>query len=191
MKVVKNGRSKAYAMDGAALEKIFEKRGIDPRQFGEELGYHRTYFPKCIHKNCIGEKAIGMLMSKKILPSQYGVEIKSLTKETRKEFHIKEAEEIAKLGGLENAEKVRFRIEEAEEIAKLGEEAVNEATDKKDWLHYDGVKKNSGRYPWGEEKSPAEKAMEEPGVVKVEFTLDIVKLKAIVKQAVKEAYEEL
>lgn len=41
------------------------------------------------------------------------------------------------------------------------------------------------------EKSPAELAMEEPGVVKVEFTLDIVKLKAIIKAAVKEAYEEL
>ena len=42
-----------------------------------------------------------------------------------------------------------------------------------------------------EEKSPAELAMEEPGVVKIELTLDMVKLKAIVKQAVKEAYEEL
>ena len=42
-----------------------------------------------------------------------------------------------------------------------------------------------------EEKSPVEKAMNEPGVVKVEFTLDIVKLKAIIKAAVKEAYEEL
>lgn len=41
------------------------------------------------------------------------------------------------------------------------------------------------------EKSPAELAMDEPGVVKVEFTLDIVKLKAIIKAAVKEAYEEL
>lgn len=41
------------------------------------------------------------------------------------------------------------------------------------------------------EKSPAELAMEEPGVVKVEFSLDIVKLKAIIKAAVKEAYEEL
>lgn len=54
------------------------------------------------------------------------------------------------------------------------------------------LKKNSGRYPWGtDEKSPAEKAMNEPGVVKIELTLDMVKLKAIVKQAVKEAYEEL
>lgn len=42
-----------------------------------------------------------------------------------------------------------------------------------------------------EEKSPAELAMDNPGVVTVEFTLDIVKLKAIIKQAVKEAYEEL
>ena len=54
------------------------------------------------------------------------------------------------------------------------------------------LKRNSGRYPFGaEDKSPAEKAMDEPGVVKVEFTLDIVKLKAIIKAAVKEAYEEL
>lgn len=42
-----------------------------------------------------------------------------------------------------------------------------------------------------DEKSPAELAMEEPGVVKIEMTLDMVKLKAIVKAAVKEAYEEL
>jgi len=42
-----------------------------------------------------------------------------------------------------------------------------------------------------DEKSPVELAMEEPGVVKVEFSLDIVKLKAIIKAAVKEAYEEL
>lgn len=42
-----------------------------------------------------------------------------------------------------------------------------------------------------DEKSPAELAMDEPGVVKVEFTLDIVKLKAIIKAAVKEAYDEI
>lgn len=143
MKEVKNGRSKAYAMDGAALKKIFEKRGINPRQFSKELGYHETYFPKCIRQNYIGEKAIGMLMSKKILPSQYGVENMAPAKNVKEE--------------------------------------VNEATDKKDWLHYDGVKKNSGRYPWGDEA----------GVVKLEFSIDILKLKAIIKQAVKEAYEEL
>ena len=41
------------------------------------------------------------------------------------------------------------------------------------------------------EKAPVERALEDPGVVKIELTLDMVKLKAIVKQAVKEAYEEL
>lgn len=141
-KEVKNGRSKAYAMNGAALKKIFEKRGINPRQFGKELGYHETYFPKCIRKNCIGEKAIGMLMSKKILPSQYGVEAIVPT---------------------DDVEKKKDKLAEVLGATRLGKE----------------------------EKSPAEKAMEEPGVVKVEFTLDIVKLKAIIKQAVKEAYEEL
>lgn len=73
---------------------------------------------------------------------------------------------------------------------------VFEAKEKKDSEIVDPLKHNSGRYPVDEkdveeEKSPAEKAMNEPGVVKVEFTLDIVKLKAIIKQAVKEAYEEL
>lgn len=72
--------------------------------------------------------------------------------------------------------------------AEVFEDSLDEAERK---FNEKIVKRNSGRYPWDEEKSPAERAMDEPGVVKVEFTLDIVKLKAIVKAAVKEAYEEL
>lgn len=161
-KEVKNGRSKIYACDGAALAKIFEKKGIDPKKFGEELGYHRTYFPKCIRTNRIGEKAIGMLMSERISPSQYGVGAIVPNKTVGEVFNS-------------------LPEETKEEVYEQVEQAVDEATNKKDWLHYDGVKKNSGRYPWGDEA----------GVVKLEFTIDILKLKAIVKQAVKEAYEEL
>ena len=168
-KEVKNGRSKVYVMDGAALAKIFEKKGINARQFGKELGYHETYFPKCIRTNKIGEKAIGMLMWYKILPSQYGVEAIIATTKTVGEVF----DELPK--------------ETKEEVCKQVEEAVEEATERVS----SEVKRNSGRYPWGDEKSPVEKAMNEPGVVKLEFTIDIVKLKAVVKQAVKEAYEEL
>lgn len=148
-KEVKNGRSKIYAMDGEALKKIFEKKGIDMRSFGEELGYHRTYFPKCIRTNRIGEKAIGMLMSKKIAPSQYGVEAIAPTKTVGEVFDSLPKE---------------TKDELYSEIGRAVEKA---------------------------EKAPVEKAVEEPGVVKIELTLDMVKLKAIVKQAVKEAYEEI
>lgn len=144
-KEIKNGRSKLYDMNGAKLAKIFEKKGINARQFGKELNFHETYFPKCIRKNKIGEKAIGFLMANGIMPSQYD---------------------------------------------------VGDVFEKKDSEVVGPLKRNSERYPFDdkdveEEKAPVEKAMNEPGVVKVEFTLDIVKLKAIIKQAVKEAYEEL
>lgn len=88
--------------------------------------------------------------------------------------------------------------------SQYGVEDVFEAKEKKDSEIVGPLKRNSGRYPFGEDnieelakkaasadEAPVEKAMNEPGVVKVEFTLDIVKLKAIIKQAVKEAYEEL
>lgn len=151
-KECKNGRSKLYTMDGAKLAKIFEKKGINARKFGKELNFHETYFPKCIRTNKIGEKAIGLLMTNGIMPSQYDVDMKRTVKS-------------------------KDHVTVAEVFDSLPEETKNEV--------YSEVEKAV------EEKSPAEKAMNEPGVVKVEFTLDIVKLKAIIKQAVKEAYEEL
>lgn len=146
MKECKNGRSKLYTMNGAKLAKIFEKKGINARQFGKDLNFHETYFPKCIRKNQIGEKAIGFLMTNGIMPSQYDVEY------------------------------------------------VIETKEKKDSEIVGPLKRNSGRYSFDDkdvEEAPVEKAINEPGVVKLEFTIDIVKLKAIIKQAVKEAYEEL
>lgn len=143
MKECKNGRSKLYVMDGAKLAKIFAKKGINARKFGKELNFHETYFPKCIQTNKIGEKAIGLLMTNGIMPSQYGV---------GDVFEKKDSEVV-------DPPKRNY-----EELAKNATSA---------------------------DESPAEKAINEPGVVKVEFTLDIVKLKAIIKQAVKEAYEEL
>lgn len=180
MKVVKNGRSKVYAMNGAALSKIFAKNGINPRQIGVEFGYHATYFPKCIRNNSIGEKAVGFLMSKGITPSQYGVEFTPYTPAFEAK-HKKYTGEIMK----EIEKKV-----DSSTSSTVGE--VLDELDKKENPNVARpINRNSGRYPWGEEKSPVEQAVEEPGVVKVEFTLDIVKLKAIIKQAVKEAYEEL
>lgn len=172
MKEFKNGRSKLYAMNGAKLAKIFLKRGINARQFGRELNFHETYFPKCIRKNQIGEKAIGMLMANGIMPSQYDVNM---------ERTVKSKDPVTVADVFDSLPE-----EDKNKVYSEVEKAVEEAN------HVDaGVKKNSGRYTWGDEKSPAEKAMNEPGVVKLEFTIDIVKLKAIVKQAVKEAYEEL
>ena len=143
MKECKNGRSKLYTMDGAKLAKIFEKKGINARQFGKELNFHETYFPKCIRTNKIGEKAIGLLMANGIMPSQYDV---------------------------------------GDVFEKRDSEVVDPPK-----RNYEELAKNAA----SADEAPVEKAMNEPGVVKLEFTLDIVKLKAIIKQAVKEAYEEL
>ena len=142
-KEYKNGRSKLYVMDGAKLAKIFVKKGINARQFGKELNFHETYFPKCIRTNKIGEKAIGLLMANGIMPSQYDV---------------------------------------GDVFEKRDSEVVDPPK-----RNYEELAKNAA----SADEAPVEKAMNEPGVVKLEFTLDIVKLKAIIKQAVKEAYEEL
>lgn len=170
-KEVKNGTSRLHVCNGEKLAKILVKKGLNAREFSAELGYHATYLPKVIRTNKIGETAVGLLLSKGIKPTQYDVDM---------ETTVKSKDPV---GGLDEAER-RFN-------EKLADFEVN---NKK----YDGaimeeiVKRNSGRYPWGtDEKSPAELAMDEPGVVKIEMTLDMVKLKAIVKQAVKEAYEEL
>lgn len=152
MKVVKNGTSRLHVCNGQKLAKILEKKGLNARQFSEELGYNVTYLPKVIRTNKIGETAVGLLMSKGIKPDQYDV-------------------------NMERTVKSKDPVTVADVFNSLPEETKNEV--------YSEVEKAI------EEKSPAEKAMEEPGVVKVEFTLDIVKLKAIIKQAVKEAYEEL
>lgn len=71
---------------------------------------------------------------------------------------------------------------------------VFEAKEKKDSEVVGPLKRNYeelAKKAASADEAPVEKAMNEPGVVKLEFTLDIVKLKAIIKQAVKEAYEEL
>lgn len=178
-KEIKNGRSKLYTMDGAKLAKIFEKKGINARQFGKELNFHETYFPKCIRKNKIGEKAIGFLMANGIMPSQYDV---------GDVFEKKDSEVVSSLKDISKnkCEKCALRDKETGGPS-------NCPTCKRCNAEYDqaGCKRVATADTNEEEKAPVEKAMNEPGVVKVEFTLDIVKLKAIIKQAVKEAYEEL
>ena len=189
-KVIKNGRSKKYSIDGKKLAKALEKKGFNAWELSKELQYHPGYLGKCIRSNTIGEKAIGMLMNYGITPSKYDAEImvkektvgdifESLPEETKEEVYSE----------------VDKAIKEAEQF-----EQVRINPDGSHCLYPDGsphclfepIKRNSGRYPWGEEdESPVEKALSEPGVVKIELTLDMVKLKAIVKQAVKEAYEEL
>lgn len=142
-------------------------------------------------------------MEYNIRPAMYQVENFDILK--KKIERMKEAREIERLGGLEKAEEIKNGSNSLKDISKnpckrcaLRDIETNGPSDcstckscnfNPNVAH--PLNRTSGRYPWGEEKSPAEKAMEEPGVVKVEFTLDIVKLKAIIKQAVKEAYEEL
>ena len=180
-KVVKNGRSKKYNINGKKLAKALENKRLIPRKLSEELSFHPGYLSKCIRTNTIGEHAIGMLMNYGITPSKYDAEIIAKKKTVSDIFN--ELPEEAK-------EEVYSEVSKAvEEAEKLEQVRINP-----DGSHsvVHPLNRNSGRYPWGEEdESPVEKALEEPGVVKIELTLDIVKLKAIVKQAVKEAYEEL
>ena len=178
-KEIKNGRSKLYVMDGAKLAKIFMKKGINARQFGKELNFHETYFPKCIRTNKIGEKAIGLLMANGIMPSQYGV---------GDVFEKKDSEVVSSLKDISKNKCERCALRNKETNGPSDCPTCKSCTFKYDQAGYKiGATADTNE----EEKSPAEKAMNEPGVVKLEFTLDIVKLKAIIKQAVKEAYEEL
>lgn len=183
-KECKNGRSKLYVMDGAKLAKIFEKRGINARKFGKELNFHETYFPKCIRTNKIGEKAIGLLMANGIMPSQYGVGDVFEAKEKKDSEVVSSLKDISK----NKCKRCALRNKETNGPSDCLTCKRCNAHD-----HYDqvGRKREATADTNEEEKSPVENAMNEPGVVKLEFTLDIVKLKAIIKQAVKEAYEEL
>lgn len=78
-KVIKNGRSKKYTINGKKLAKALEKKGLVPRELSAALAFHPGYLGKCIRTNTIGEHAIGMLMNYGIAPSKYDAEI--LTKE--------------------------------------------------------------------------------------------------------------
>lgn len=166
MKELKNGRSKLVKCDGQVLKTIIVAKGFKPFELATLMGYDRTYFNKCIRTNTIGVKAVEKLTEYKILPSMYDAELEP----TEKREVLKNAKE--KVDGKKVLE---------EPVTGLESDQVDNS-----------LKRNSGRYPWdAEEKSPVEKAVEEPGVVKLEFTIDILKLKAIVKQAVKEAYDEI
>ena len=180
MKELKNGRSELFHMNGEALKNLITAAGYSCKSLSEKMEFNGNYLSKCIRQNKIGQVAVQKLMEYNIKPAMYQVENFDILK--KKIERLKEAREIERLGGLDEAER-RFneKLHDFEVNNKKYDRAIMEEI----------VKRNSGRYPWGEEKSPAEQAMEEPGVVKLEFTIDIVKLKAIVKQAVKEAYEEL
>lgn len=209
-KEVKNGTSRMHVCNGEKLEKILKKKGLNAREFSAELGYHATYLPKVIRTNKIGETAVGLLLSKGIKPTQYDVDMETTVKSKDPVTVADVFDSLPEKAKEEVYSEVEKAIEESEtgslkDISKnpckrcaLRNKETNGPSDCVSCRCCKGnpnmthpLNKNSGRYPWGEEKSPAEKAMEEPGVVKVEFTLDIVKLKAIVKAAVKEAYEEL
>lgn len=215
-KVVKNGRSKKYAIDGKKLAKALEKKGLAPRELSTALAFHPGYLNKCIRTNTIGEHAIGMLMNYGIAPSKYDAEIlakektvkdifDSLPEETKEEVYSEVGKAVEEAEKLEQIKINPDGSHSLKDISKnpcercvLRDEETNGPSDcascrycKENPNTTHPLNRNSGRYQLYDEKSPAEEAMEEPGVVKLEFTIDIVKLKAIVKQAVKEAYEEL
>lgn len=205
MKELKNGRSKLVKCDGQVLKTIILAKGFYPSELGKFMGYDRTYLNKCIRTNTIGVKAVEKLREYKIMPAMYDADINGLDPRFKEKFHKQEAKEIAKAGGLEEAEKlITDDLNSLKDIPKnkcnrcaLRDKETNGPSDcptcRRCNSEYDqsGCKIGATADTNEEEKSPAEKAINEPGVVKLEFTLDIVKLKAIIKQAVKEAYEEL
>lgn len=169
MKELKNGRSKLVKCDGQVLKTIIIAKGFKPFELALLMGYDRTYFNKCIRTNTIGVKAVEKLTEYKILPSMYDAELEP----TEKRKVLKNAKE-----------KVDCKIGDWTESKTIAKKVLEEPV-----TGLDNVE--AFDYDYASKVSPAELAMDEPGVVKVEFTLDIVKLKAIIKAAVKEAYEEL
>lgn len=198
-KVIKNGRSKKYSIDGKKLAKALEKKGLVPCELSKELEYHPGYLTKCIRTNTIGEKAIGMLMNYGISPSKYDAKImvkektvgdifESLPEEAKNEVYseVSKAVEEAKANPCKNCALRNKETSGPSDCASCRMCTSNNSD------ITSPLKRNSGRYPvFEDDKSPAEKALSDPGVVKIELTLDMVKLKAIVKQAVKEAYDEI
>lgn len=177
-KEVKNGTSRLHVCDGQKLAKILAKKGLNARKFSVELGYHATYLPKVIRTNKIGETAVGLLLSKGIKPTQYDVDMDTTVKS--------KDPVMDKVISLREKEVNKCKICALRDIETSGPSdcptcrKCNADTNKED--------EPVTRF---DEKVPAELDMEEPGVVKVEISLDTVKLKAIIKAAVKEAYEEL
>jgi hypothetical protein len=177
-KEVKNGTSRLHVCNGQKLAKILVKKGLNAREFSTELGYHATYLPKVIRTNKIGETAVGLLLSKGIKPIQYDVDMDTTVKS--------KDPVMDKVIAMREKEENKCKHCALRDIETSGPSdcptcrKCNTDTNKEEET-VTGLN----------EKSPAELAMDEPGVVKVEFTLDIVKLKAIIKAAVKEAYEEL
>lgn len=197
MKVLKNGRSDLFHMNGEALKNLITAAGYTCKSLSEKMEFNGNYLSKCIKKNMIGRVAVQKLMEYNIKPAMYQVENFDILK--KKIERMKEARE---------AEEIRINHDGSnslKDISKnpckrcaLRDKETNGPSDcascrccKANPNVAHPLNRNSGRYPVYEEKSPAEQAIEEPGVIKLEFTIDIVKLKAIVKQAVKEAYEEL
>lgn len=207
-KEVKNGTSRLHVCNGQKLAKILKKKGLNAREFSAELGYHATYLPKVIRTNKIGETAVGLLMSKGIKPTQYDVDMErtvkskdpvtvadvfnSLPEETKEEVYseVGKAIEEAETGKDNSINPCKRCALKSKDNGPSDCATCKRCCAERKVVH--PVKRISERYPvFEDDKSPAEKAIEEPGVVKIELTLDMVKLKAIVKQAVKEAYEEL
>lgn len=160
MKVLKNGRSELFHMNGEALKNLITEAGYSCKSLSEKMEFNGNYLSKCIRNNMIGQVAVQKLMKYNIKPAMYQVENFDILK--KRIERMREAREIERFGGLEKAEE---KLEQVR-INPDGSHSLKDA-------------------------SPVEQAIEEPGVVKIELTLDMVKLKAIVKQAVKEAYDEI
>lgn len=124
MKELKNGRSKLVKCDGQVLKTIIVAKGFKPFELALLMGYDRTYFNKCIRTNTIGVKAVEKLIEYKILPSMYDAELEP----TEKREVLKNAKE--KVDGKKVLE---------EPVTGIESDHVDNS-----------LKRNSGRYPWGE-----------------------------------------
>lgn len=197
MKVLKNGRSELFHMNGEALKNLVTAAGYTCKSLSEKMDFNSNYLSKCIRQNKIGQVAVQKLMEYNIKPAMYQVEnFDILKKKIERLKEAREAEEIRTNNDSSHSLKdisknpcKRCALRDHETDGPSDCPSCRRCKGNPNVAH--SLDRNSGRYPWGEEKSPAEKALEDPGVVKIELTLDMVKLKAIVKQAVKEAYEEL
>ena len=176
MKELKNGRSELFHMNGEALKNLITAAGYSCKSLSEKMEFNGNYLSKCIRQNKIGRIAVQKLMEYNIKPAMYQVENFDILK--KKIERMKEAREIERLGGLEKAEQIRINPDGShslKDISKnpcircaLRDAETNGPSDcstckscnfNPNVAH--SLNRNSGRYPWGSEKSPAEEAYDE------------------------------
>lgn len=71
---MKNGRSVLMKCDGQILRKIIVNKGFVVADLSRMMGYCGDYLNKCCRDNTISEKCVKLLMDYKIFPAMYGVE---------------------------------------------------------------------------------------------------------------------